>query len=110
MLTLTNIIPVFTIYAGDLYVTKDDAEVVLSTLNMKSVVSSIPCTVPILLLHGTDDELISLDDAKSYKEERSSIDLMIIEGARHAFRGKKQLKQFLSTVTDWIGAKYKTRF
>ena len=77
---------------------------------MKTVISAIPGDVPILLLHGTDDELISLDDAKSYKEARSSIDLTVIEGARHAFRGKKQLKQFVTTVTDWIDAKYKTRF
>ena len=93
-----------------MYVTKDDADVVLSTLNMKTVVSLIPPNVPILLLHGTDDELISLDDAKSYKETRNSIDLTVIEGARHAFRGKKQLKQFLTTVTDWINAKYQNRF
>ena len=99
-----------TVLTGDLYVTKADAEVVLSTLNMKTVVSAIPCDVPILLLHGTDDELISIDDAKSYKEARNSIDLTVIEGARHAFRGKKQLKQFVNTVTDWIDAKYKTKF
>ena len=101
---------VYTVRTGDLYVTKEDAEVVLSTLNMKTVISSIPCNVPILLLHGTDDELISIDDAKSYKDARNSLDLTVIEGARHAFRGKKQLKQFVNTVTDWIDAKYKTRF
>jgi alpha-beta hydrolase superfamily lysophospholipase len=95
---------------GELFVTKEDAEVVISQLDMTNVLSSIPSQVPILLLHGTDDELISVDDAHSYKNARKSVDLTIIEGARHAFRGKKQLKQLITTVTDWIDIKYKTRF
>ena len=95
---------------GDLFVTKDDAEVVLSQLDMGTVLSSIPSEVPILLLHGTDDELISVDDAYSYKNTRKSVDLVIIEGARHAFRGKKQLKYFITAVTDWVQTKYYTRF
>lgn len=74
---------------------------------MKDVLSSIPSTVPILLLHGTDDELINTIDAYSYKENRESIDLHIIDGARHAFRGKKQLKQLLTVVTDFVDVNYK---
>ena len=57
------------------------------------------------MLHGTDDELIPVEDAHSFKEARTDIDSTIIEGARHAFRGKKQLKQLLNTVSTWLGAK-----
>ena len=89
--------------------TETDAEVVLTELNMKSVISKIPSYVPILLLHGTDDELISIDDAHAYKESRSSIDFTIVEGARHAFRGKKQLKQFLTVTSDWINSKFTSK-
>ena len=77
---------------------------------MCDVLSKIPEEVPVLLLHGTDDELISIEDAESYKKARSSIDLVIIDGARHAFRGKKQLKLFLSATSEWIDNQYKKRF
>ena len=77
---------------------------------MCDVLSKIPEEVPVLLLHGTDDELISIEDAESYKKARSSIDLVIIDGARHAFRGKKQLKFFLSATSEWIDNQYKKRF
>lgn len=95
---------------GNLYVTQDDANVVLNEMKMSEVLSQIPDEVPVLLLHGTDDELISLDDAHSYKKSRDSIDLFVIDGARHAFRGKKQLKQFLSISSDWISMQYNKIF
>lgn len=95
---------------GDLIVTRDDANVVLHQLDMRSVCHDIPPEVPILLLHGTDDELISVDDAMGYKEMRPSIDLTIIEGARHAFRGKKQNKILLSTISEWLSARCRDFF
>ena len=69
---------------------------------MAVAVSQIPAQIPILLLHGTDDELIPLEDAKSFKESRPSIELVVVEGARHAFRGKKQLKAFLAASVSFI--------
>ena len=88
---------------GDLVVTVDDVHVVTNEMNMEEVVTSIPQQIPILVLHGTDDELIQTTDAYAYKAARESIDLNIIEGARHAFRGKKQNKILLNTVTAWLG-------
>lgn len=87
---------------GDLPVLAEDADVVRTHLNMAEVITSIPEKVPILLLHGTDDELISHNDALSYKEARPGIELNIIEGARHAFRGKKQNKILISTISDFL--------
>ena len=46
---------------------------------------------------------LDCDDAKSFKEARKSLDLTIIEGARHAFRGKKQNKALLNAVSKWLG-------
>jgi alpha-beta hydrolase superfamily lysophospholipase len=71
-------------------------------MDMGRTLSQIPSTVPVLLFHGTDDELIPLDDAKSYKAARPSIELQVIEGARHAFRGKKPLKLLLNTAVSFI--------
>lgn len=92
---------------GELTVTKADADVVLTQLDMASVVQMIPPQVPILLLHGTDDELIPVEDAAGYKGVRPSIDVEIIDGARHAFRGKKPLKALLNITVDWLSAKSK---
>ena len=98
------------VFTGNLYVTQEDANVVLNKMDMTDVLSKIPEKVPVLLLHGTDDELISIDDAESYKKTRDSIDFVIIDGARHAFRGKKQLKLFLSATSEWIENQYRKRF
>jgi dipeptidyl aminopeptidase/acylaminoacyl peptidase len=95
---------------GVLKVTKDDINITNENMNMLNVINNISLNIPILLLHGTDDELISLNDAKLYKENRDSIDLVIIENARHAFRGKKQNKVLLTTIKDWIQKKYSTFF
>jgi alpha-beta hydrolase superfamily lysophospholipase len=76
---------------------------------MGKAVETIPACVPILLLHGTDDELIPCEDAQAYKAARESIDVTIVDGARHAFRGKKQLKQLLTVCTEWLGEKMKER-
>jgi hypothetical protein len=45
---------------GELFVTKKDANVVLNEIDMAKVLNKIPANVPILLLHGTDDELIGM--------------------------------------------------
>jgi non-heme chloroperoxidase len=91
---------------GDLQLRREDLVVTDSLMDMGKVVSNIPAEVPILLLHGTDDELIPVHDAHAYQKARSSVDVSIIDGARHAFRGKKQNKALLSTVTEWLAAKY----
>lgn len=91
---------------GELYVTREDANVVLHEMDMAQCVHSIPSNVPILVMHGTDDELIPVADASEYKEARSSIELCIIDGARHAFRGKKQMKQLLSTSSEFLFSNY----
>lgn len=71
-------------------------------MDMAVVLSQIPAETPILLLHGTDDELIPLEDAKGFKDTRPSLELVVVEGARHAFRGKKQLKAFLAASVNFI--------
>ena len=91
---------------GDLLLTKEDLEVTDRQMDMGKVVETMPEAVPILLLHGTDDELIPVEDAHAYKKARTSIDVSIIDGARHAFRGKKQNKALLSKVTEWIDSTY----
>eukprot|EP01038_Epipyxis_sp_PR26KG_P017720 gene17720-24691_t len=77
---------------GELIATCDDIAITDELMNMEAILNKIPFHVPILLLHGTEDELIPIDDAYLYKKCRESIDLTVVEGARHAFRGKKPMK------------------
>ena len=86
--------------------TQADADVTNKEMDMAATVAAIPASVPILLLHGTDDELIPVADADAYKAARPAIEVTIVEGARHAFRGKKQLKQLLTVCTDFIGKEH----
>ena len=79
-------------------------------MDMNKVINDIPASIPILLLHGTEDELIPVEDATHYKQCRDSIDLTIIDQARHAFRGKKQSKILLTTTSTWINEKYSRIF
>ena len=95
---------------ADLVVTKTDADVVCKEMDMGRSVMLIPEQVPILLFHGTDDELIPVDDAGCYKAARESINVQIVDGARHAFRGKKQLKHLLTSATEFIGNSHKEIF
>jgi pimeloyl-ACP methyl ester carboxylesterase len=95
---------------GVLKVTKEDIKITNEDMNMYDVINNISLNIPILLLHGTEDELIPVNDAKLYKENRDSIDLVIIENARHAFRGKKQNKVLLTTIKDWVQKQYSALF
>lgn len=95
---------------GVLKVTKDDIKITNEDMNMCNVINNISLNIPILLLHGTEDELIPVNDAKLFKENRDSIDLVIIENARHAFRGKKQNKVLLTTIKDWVQKQYSALF
>merc|ERR1711871_1305527 len=56
---------------GPLTVKVEDVEVVKNQMNMEKIVKSIPHNVPILMLHGTDDELIPVEDAHAFKEARA---------------------------------------
>ena len=87
---------IWTTQRGDLNVTKEDLFITDSIMDMNKVIQNIPEKIPILLLHGTDDELNPIADASSYKGCRDSIDLTIIDQARHAFRRKKQNKILLT--------------
>lgn len=95
---------------GDLIVLKEDLLVTDSIMDMNKVINDIPTHIPIMLLHGTDDELIPVVDASHYKQCRDSIDLTIIDSARHAFRGKKQSKLLLTTTSNWINDQYSRMF
>lgn len=66
---------------GDLLVTADDAAVVRERMDMAADVSAMPPRVPVLLFHGTEDEIIPVDDARAFKDLRPSIDLHVVEGA-----------------------------
>jgi alpha-beta hydrolase superfamily lysophospholipase len=91
---------------GELRLTAADLAVTDSQMDMGAVVRSLSAQVPVLLLHGTEDELIPVADAALYQAERGDMQVCVVEGARHAFRGKKPLKQLLATVTQFLGAQY----
>lgn len=94
---------------GSLVVLKADADVVREKMDMKSVVQKgIPADVPILHVHGQDDEVISIEDAKNFvparKEAHPDCDaeMVVVEGSRHAFAGKKPSRTLIETVVAWV--------
>jgi hypothetical protein len=93
-----------------LIVTKQDANVLLHELDMGAVVQAIPPTVPVLLLHGTDDEIIPVADASLFQQARPDIDVVLVDSARHAFRGKKPVKALLSAVSSFLEKHFKLFF
>ena len=90
-------------YFKDLKIEGTKAEPLFLQLMMQSLNVGGRCAVII-------PDGVLFNDAKLYKENRDSIDLVIIENARHAFRGKKQNKVLLTTIKDWIQNKYSTFF
>jgi alpha-beta hydrolase superfamily lysophospholipase len=93
---------IWTTKRGDLLVTKEDALIVQEAFNMETVVQAITDTIPVLLLHGEDDEVIPVQDALALKAARESTTLKICPGARHAFSGKVATRFLIKTVTDWV--------
>jgi alpha-beta hydrolase superfamily lysophospholipase len=93
---------------GELIVTQADADIVRKSMDMAAVVKAIPETVPILHMHGVDDEVIAVDDARKFVPTRKEkfphcdCELVVVGGSRHAFAGKKPQKQLIETVTAWI--------
>lgn len=90
---------------GDFVVTADDVRIVSEDMDMGKAVASIPPHVRILLCHGTEDEIIPVSDAHAFLAARPSIDLKIVEGAKHPFSGKPAMRALVQTVTAWVAAR-----
>ena len=65
-------------------VTQADADVVCHKMDMARTLDIIPSSVPILLLHGTDDELIPVaGTCRLLQHEEASLRFLTIHSSHH---------------------------
>ncbi len=73
----------------------------IKNYNLSSAVGKIGC--PILIIHGSADEFVPLEDAHYlYEKAKEPKRLEIIEGASHGFDESKHLEQVISLTLDWL--------
>jgi fermentation-respiration switch protein FrsA (DUF1100 family) len=59
--------------------------------------------VPWLLVHGTDDDLVPVQDSRDLVQVAPHAKLLEIDGADHLFTGEPTA-QAVRAVADWINA------
>lgn len=57
---------------------------------------------PILLIHGSDDHTIPLEESKSAKREAPRLKLTVIEGGSHTLMKGKSADILIDTITKWL--------
>ncbi|MCH6256635.1 alpha/beta hydrolase [Puniceicoccaceae bacterium K14] len=61
-------------------------------------------TQPWLLVHGTADDVVLVDDTRSVLDTKGDgVSVVFVEGADHSFSEPKHKEEALSTVVNWIG-------
>jgi dipeptidyl aminopeptidase/acylaminoacyl peptidase len=69
--------------------------------NIHQSIAKIGC--PVLIIHGSADEMIPLEDARSlYDSAREPKQLVIIEGGRHDLKEPEYLDRILNLIIDWF--------
>lgn len=70
--------------------------------DMDSVVENLTC--PVLVVHGTVDDSVSLDHAQHYfdRSQSQQKELKIIKGADHGYSKHEHLAEVATTVADWF--------
>ncbi len=58
--------------------------------------------VPLLVVHGDQDEIVSVENAYQAKELQPHTDLMIIPGADHMFSNAGQRREIAARVVQWF--------
>lgn len=59
-------------------------------------------TVPLLVIHGDQDEIISVENARSAKEINAAVQVEIIAGADHMFLNAKHRADICTRVGKWV--------
>lgn len=76
---------------GDLTVTKDDAEIVRSKMDMAATVAAI--RVPVLFVHGTEDEIIPVEDAVALFQGHGLVSTALALTAEHGGHALKEVEK-----------------
>ena len=84
-----------------------------NTLDTQAILSKIceknnDTTTYILTIHGTQDEMIPVQDAYKFDKAllpKSNHELCIVEGANHNYNGLKYNQQLISTIYNFITTK-----
>src|SRR3989338_10588026 len=57
---------------------------------------------PVLIIHGTNDEVVSVENSKRIITEFPKIQLKVIEGADHSYSSDSVLNQILNDTVNFI--------
>lgn len=58
--------------------------------------------IPILLIHGTKDEVVTIENSRTLKQYFKNCELIEVQDADHAFKGKES--QVAKTIEKWISS------
>lgn len=84
-----------------LRVSRDDLEV-LDAIDMGAVAASIPSFVPLMVCHGTADEVIPVTDAPFYANLVPNCTLRLFDGCNHSFSGEGAADGMIDAVVEWV--------
>ena len=74
------------------------------SMDMHKVCSKVDQGIGILILHGTEDETIPVEDANSLAAELPKSKLKIIEGGNHSFTEETHAKQVIGYAVEFLAA------
>lgn len=58
--------------------------------------------IPMLLIHGENDEVVPLEDVRRFLRNNDEAKLVVIPGADHQFRGEGQWDMVVDLTRDWF--------
>ena len=70
-------------------------------LRVKFICDYLDFAEEILILHGTEDEIVPFEAAREFCEEQL-IEFIPVEGADHRFRSQKAMDQAIKLILDFI--------
>ena len=62
----------------------------------------IKANVPLLVIHGLDDQVVPVSDADDIAAAADSVSMCLVEGANHRFSGERHLKMLVDDVVDFF--------
>jgi len=80
-----------------------DAEFFVDARRHDPVAAARTITLPWLILHGDDDELVPVDDAHELARVCPSSRLLTLAGCDHRFSDQLQLQWLLSRIREFVG-------
>lgn len=86
----------------DYYLTKEELEDRLAT-DMRAAAAAIK-TTRVLTVHGSDDQVIPVDDGRAFARDIAGSSLHIVSGADHNFRAPQHADDMIRAIVNFVTA------